>query len=473
MASRPPAVAVWGTFDVDNYGDHLFPLVARRELTARLRGARVDAFSPFGWLHPTPLDGGERVRPLGPRTASRLDGFASAYDAVVVGGGELLHLDDHLLANFYDVDPAEVELVTPSAWFLEGLGAEREATCPVLWHGLGVPYDFGGARAERVRGALGHRAWASVRDPLSEERLRAAGVSLELDVAPDSGILVDRLFAPDDLRRRAGRLRRAGVLPGRPALVLQGCDLLVPHVAAIAAALGPRLGEGEMEPVLVETGRCRADGRFADALAGHLREMLPGGVRRLPADAELADIVAVLGAAGAVVGSSLHGAVTAAAFRRPFVVLNLGGESKLEGFGLQTGFDKHVIDHVDDLEATLAAVSTQAPDDERVVALQAEADRHFDRMAELIGSGRGCQSEGVTTAHGTGTEGGRPMLAALDDDEVVRAHLARLRSRGRDASARAVAAEAEVRAVLATRTFRSTSAARSLYARLRRRLARQ
>jgi polysaccharide pyruvyl transferase WcaK-like protein len=96
------------------------------------------------------------------------------------------------------------------------------------------------------------------------------------------------------------------------------------------------------------------------------------------------DIVAVLAGADAVVGSSLHGSITALAFRRPFVLVNLGDESKLEGFGLQTGFEKHVIDDVGDVEPTLAAVLTQPPSDERVEALQAEVDRHFDRLAALV-----------------------------------------------------------------------------------------
>jgi polysaccharide pyruvyl transferase WcaK-like protein len=382
MATRPPSVAIWGTFDVDNYGDHLFPRIARRELGARIPGITVDAYSPFGWQHPTRLDDrdGPPVLPLGERTARRLDDIAARYDAVLVGGGELLHLDDGLLTNFYAVDPHRLDHVRPSEWFLEALGPLRERRCPVLWHGLGLPFDFDEARALRVRTALAHRPDLTVRDAHSARRLRAAGVAARIGIVPDSALVVDRLFPPAELDRRIARLRAAGAFPRRPALVLQGCDLLVPSAAGIAASLRPVLRDGGVEPVLVETGRCRKDGEFADALGA----ALGGHVKRVPATADVADLVAVMAHADAVVGSSLHAAVTALAFRRPFVVLDLGAESKLDGFGRQTGSEKHVVADVRDLAGVLDAVRTQVPAEDRVARLQAEVDAHFDRLAERI-----------------------------------------------------------------------------------------
>ena len=381
MARRPLAAAVWGTFDVDNYGDHLFPRIARRELQRRLPGLTVDAFSPFGSEHPTRLDDPRYpVRGLGRPTDARRDELARQYDTVLVGGGELLHLNDELMTNFYDAAPSAVLEARPSAWFLEGLGPERERRCPVVWHGLGVPFDLDPAQSARVRAAVAHRPWATVRDHASARRLREAGASVPVDVVPDSGLLVDRLFSPRELERRVDELRRRRAYPTGPALVLQGCDLLVPHAGAIAAALRPLLDGGEVAPVLLETGRCRQDAAFADALG----TALGGDVWRVPEHVTVPDIVAVLAAADAVVGSSLHAAITAVAFRRPFVVLNLGAEAKLDGFGHATGLDKHVIDDVADLRATLDAVRTQPPADEVVVELQAAVDRHFDRVAATI-----------------------------------------------------------------------------------------
>ena len=372
-----PRVAVVGTFDVDNYGDHLFPRIAVRELSRRLPGATVECYAPFGPLHPTRFTGGPPVLALGPRTDEWLDDFAATYDALLVGGGELLHLNDPLLAGFYGVEPAEVELVAPSRWFLEGLGPEREARCPVFWHAIGVPYDLDAAQAERVRAALDRRTSPPVvRDHRSRERLVAAGVVAPVVVTPDSGLLVDRLLDAADLDERRRRLR----IPSGT-LVVQGCDLLVPSAAAVASAVVEIADAKGLDLTLVETGRCRGDGMFADAVAASL------GARphhRVPADVDLEDVAAVLSSAALFVGSSLHGAITALVHGRPFVIVNLGDESKLRGFVESIGLEERLVEDPSRIGAA-AWAALVAPSTGRLVArLQADVDRHFDALASGI-----------------------------------------------------------------------------------------
>ena len=369
-------VAVVGTFDVDNYGDHLFPRIAVRELTRRLPGAVVDCYAPFGPLHPTRLTGGPPILPLGPWTEERLDRFAATYDGLIVGGGELLHLNDPLLAAFYGVDPSEVELVQPSRWFLEGLGPRREAACPVLWHAIGVPYDLDDTQAARVRTALAHRSPPVVRDHRSRRRLLAAGVLPPVVVAPDSGLLVDRILDPGDLERRR---RRLGIPTGT--LVVQGCDLLVPHAADVAEAVARVAGANGLELTLVETGRCRGDGLFADAVSTALGDRPH---RRVPDDAGLEDVAAVLSSAALFVGSSLHGAITALVHGRPFVLVNLGDESKLRGFVESVGLDASLVERAVDIEAAAATALAAPPTDALVARLQDDVDRHFDNLASAI-----------------------------------------------------------------------------------------
>src|SRR3954451_17557113 len=132
-------IALFGTFDVDNYGDHVFPRVAIHELRRRLPDAVVDAYSPYGWLHPTGLDGGRAAWPLGAWSPERARRLADSHHLVVVGGGELIHLNDPLLAPVYGTTAEELARMAPSRFFVEGLGLESEEDCPVVWHGVGVP----------------------------------------------------------------------------------------------------------------------------------------------------------------------------------------------------------------------------------------------------------------------------------------------------------------------------------------------
>ncbi|MDQ1567196.1 MAG: hypothetical protein QOF96_2076 [Actinomycetota bacterium] len=448
-------VALWGTFDVDNYGDHLFPRVAAHELRRRLPEAVVDAYSPYGWLHPTGLDGGRAASPLGPWSPERARRLAASHHLVVVGGGELIHLNDPLLAPVYETTADELRRMAPSRFFVEGLGPDLEADCPVVWHGVGVPWAPDGDGARRLRAALAPRPYVTVRDRHSARRLAEAGVDRPVDVVPDSALLVERILPRQLLRERLDRLRAGGGYPGpdSPALVVQGCDLLLPHLDAVVEATTrwQAARPVPLDVVVVETGPCRGDGVFADALE---RALETGPVRRLPAGASVEDLAAAIAGAGVFLGSSLHGAITALAYGRPFVLLNLMGEAKLDGFGDLTGLDRCVVHTAAEIVPALDGALTDPAPPGLLSDLQHRVDRHFDRLAELASDRAAARPE----------VGPDPALAA----DAVADHLGRLQDELDASRRRAGAAERELAALQATRTFRVLAPARGLYGRLRR-----
>lgn len=377
-------VAQWGTFDVDNYGDHLFPRVAAHELARRLPGVVVAPYAPYGRLHPTALDDGRAAAPLGPWTRQRAGQLAAGHHLVIVGGGELIHLNDPMLAPVYEATAEELRQMAPSRWFVEGLGPELEAACPVVWHGVGIPWAPGEEEAGRLRAALAGRPYVTVRDRHSAERLAGAGVDRPVEVVPDSALLMDRIMPGPSLEARRQRLRAAGGYPpaGAPLLVVQGCDLMRPHVEGVAAAVAVwRAARPDGEVLIVETGRCRGDTLFARDLEGAL-----AGRRlwRLPADATVEDLAAAMAGGDVFCGSSLHGAITAMTYGRPWVLLNLIDDAKLDGFGDVTGLGRFVAHTAAEIPATLEGATTAgAPPPDVLTGLQRRIDRHFDRLAEL------------------------------------------------------------------------------------------
>jgi polysaccharide pyruvyl transferase WcaK-like protein len=379
-------VALLGTFDVDNYGDHLFPRVATYEFGRR--GIAVDAFSPYGRLHPTPLDGGRAVEPLGPWSSERAAEMAAGHALLVVGGGELIHLHDPILAPVYEATADELCRMAPSRWFVEGLGPELEVGCPVAWHGVGVPWAPGEEEAGRLRAALAGRLYVTVRDRHSAQRLVDAGVDRPVEVVPDSALLLNRILPPPVLPARLEALRAAGGYPpaGTLPVLLQGCELMLPYLEDVLTEVERwRVAQRERCDVLaLETGRCRGDGRFADAVEANLPRRR---VWRLPAGATVEDLAAVIAGGGVFVGSSLHGAITALAYGRPFVLLNLYGEAKLDGFADLTGLGARVVHQAVNIPAALdQALADPAPAG-LLDSLQRRIDRHFDRLAELAVAG--------------------------------------------------------------------------------------
>ncbi|MCU1463363.1 MAG: hypothetical protein JWO37_3438 [Acidimicrobiales bacterium] len=370
---------MWGTFDVDNFGDQLFPRIARMELARR--GCRIRTYAPMGWAHPIAMDGGDPSEPLGAYEPDRLDALAVATDAVLVGGGEIIHTSDELLASRYGIGVAEARELQASRFFIDGLGHQREKACPVLWNAVGVPFDVDPDDAPRIADSLAGRPYVAVRDELSRRRLEAARVEHEIDVVADSGFLIPRLLSKTLLEKRLRYLRVMGWYPADgPVVVVQGNRHLVDFSAAIADSLLALTAERpDLTIALLETGRGQGDHEFAEALSHHLE----GKVARMPGATGIEDVAAAIAAAEMFVGISFHGNVTAAAYDRPHVILNLNCQSKLAGLADAVERPACLVDDVADLTDAMRRTMDRPPRSDVMPRLQAGIDKHFDRVAAI------------------------------------------------------------------------------------------
>ena len=373
-------VGIAGMFDIASYGDLLLARIAESELRARLPRVDIRLLSPFGWEHPVPMDGGISVEPLGAPTPERRSELAGQLDALIIGGGELIH-DRYLpLAHMYSVDEAALSARAPSRWFVEGVGAENESRCPTIWHGVGVPYELTDDMAASVRRSLAGRPYVSVRDGRSLDRLRAAGADGPVSVVPDSGFLVSRLFPQIVLERRRALHYLMSWLPVGDYLVVDGHRSLINQVGSLCAALEGALGRTDLTVVTLDASPAEGDTSFSDAL--RTRCALP--VHALPANLVCEDIAAVIQGARAVVGGSLHTSITAMSFGVPTVILNLGNESTLTALAELTGPTCELVTELSQLPAAIGKALGSTIDAEWVRSFQSDLDAHFDLMGTVI-----------------------------------------------------------------------------------------
>jgi lipopolysaccharide transport system ATP-binding protein len=493
-------VGLWGTFDLENFGDHLFPLITTHELERRLGDVDIHLYSPFGWLHPTRLDSGEPAEPFGVWSEQRCEQLASELDAVLVGGGEIIHTRDNLLAPAYGVQPEDLTSAPPSRFFIEGLGPENELACPVVWHGVGVPFDPSPPEAARLRAALGKREYVTVRDELSLGRVAGVGADADVVVVPDQGFVLPRVFPAPVLDRRLRYLRTMGWYPGgeEKVLVVQGNRDLVRFAPAVVRAVERFLAEhSHWCVVLAEIGVCHGDGEFADTVAELLVGRSGGSVpvRRLPAEAGLEDTAAAIAHANAFLGISLHGCIAAFAFDRPFVAMNLNGQSKLTGLGGMVERPAQVVDSSEAINGALGVALGARSSQATLSRLQARVDEHFDNVARIIATsaasrrddaGRGLPSpllapdwmnarlRAYREAHRVkSTQLGADRLLFADHVQVLRRQVAELQAQITELEQavheRALTAEhdaQELARLRATKTFRYLAPLRRVYGRL-------
>jgi hypothetical protein len=310
-ASLGPRIALWGVYDVADYARLLVPRILERELRLRLPLARVDHYSPLGFEHPIPMDGGRPALPLGAGSARRRRDLAERHDLVVVTG-DVIHTRDTHYAELYG-DAVDSARLRPSDFFVDGLGPDLEDHCPVVWSAVGVPYEPAEEDWARLRSALARRAHVSARDRTSRKRLENLGAHRDIALVPDATALAARAFHPDVLRKRLDYLRVLGCYPtdGRP-VVVDGDAVDAEAAAELADEI---VGSFPTMPiVIVRLRRPSASTALAEEIASRSRD-----VCQLPVHATLEDITAAIAAARTFVSTPEHRPL-AASFDVPLAV---------------------------------------------------------------------------------------------------------------------------------------------------------
>jgi hypothetical protein len=169
-------------------------------------------------------------------------------------------------------------------------------------------------------------------------------------------------------------------------------------------------------------------------------------VWRLPDGPTVEDLAAAIAGGDLFLGSSLHGAITALTYGRPFVVLNLIDDAKLDGFGDLTGLDRCVVHSAGEIPSAVAGALADPAPSGLVESLQRRLDRHFDRIAEIA-------AERAAARPSVGADPSLDIYAVTD-------HLGRLRAelgtvRGQLGAVEAGLARAEARLATLQRTVSS------------------
>lgn len=370
MPPLPPRrIAIFGTFDVENYGDLLFPLIARQRLADA--GIEVVGVSPTAGTTRYV----DAPAPLAQATFTR---EAGQFDGILIGGGNIVHLRDFGL-------PGYGAMAYPALWAGATALAVRHGM-PVMWNGPGVlaPPEPGPPPGwlQRVVNAADRFA---VRDVASADAMeRWSG--RRPDVMPDTALDLPRVWPAKELRKRLVRIRsRLGVPADGPlvALHVKERSLGRTSVATFAEALSQALEACNATAVLVAIGRCHGDHLVAQAI----HSAAPSRTFAFDDADSLQDIAAVIAGADAYLGASLHGHITAAAYAVPARLVTVPALHKFAGQAVQMDRSGDLVATWDvalqDLPKVLAQRRQPLP-----ASVAAQLDAHWQEVARLVAAGR-------------------------------------------------------------------------------------
>lgn len=369
--SRPFRIGVVGTFDIANFGDLLFPLLARHQLELRL--GSIDLV-PYSYRE---LEADSW--PYAVRGVDRLPKEAGELDLLVVGGGDLVRFDAEVAPGY---GPTTAGVHHPTGYWLMPTVAAAAAGVPVAWNALGVVGDPPAEARKLLEAAVRAADYVSVRDAASLVCLGAAGLEVGR-IVPDSAFGISALIGGQSDGEARRLLAEVGVNDAY--VVVQPSPHLTPFSHAIkeatveAARAGVACLELPISPV-------HGDRHNALDLGNQVHRLL-----EWPSPLVLATIIA---GAQAVIAQSLHLSIVAIAtgvpvFRRP-----THPESKyalLEPFA-----GVHFWDTGEELADLVARRLGRTGLDAVVAERLGQLSAHWDTIAALAGKGLATKPDIVT-----------------------------------------------------------------------------
>ncbi|MBE0455438.1 MAG: polysaccharide pyruvyl transferase family protein [Roseovarius sp.] len=291
-----------GTFDVENYGDLMFPLILQKKLP----GYEVCHLSPCG---------GGPVWSDCVSSVKLQDHLGKPFDAVIIGGGNIIHPNRSDLSS-YAACGVETRGYA-DLWIGATLSVTRDV--PVLWNAPGVPRPIKPGFKPIVREALERADYISVRDEVSRKFLLDVCPGLDIAVVPDTVWDLPSIWTVEELDAEFVALTGGLSEASGPHISIHVNDRYAKDIDSkeLAEVIDKLCREMQASAILVAIGPCHGDGSFARKIAGQMTA--PTVLIDRPAS--LKQLCAAISRSDFYCGSSMHGYLTAAAFAVPALVV--------------------------------------------------------------------------------------------------------------------------------------------------------
>ncbi len=376
----PRRVFITGMFDMRNFGDLMFPLIARERL-ARM-GIDIVPVSPTG------VDTGlSDALPSVPLQAM----FAgdAEVSGIIVGGGYIIHTHRmHFLDEYQSEELAE--FAGPGLWLGAALAAcVRDV--PLVWNAPGVPHPFAHSQRPLIDASLRAVDHLCVRDQGSAELLDAPA-DIPVGILPDPVASIADLWTPGMLVPVFQSLiaRKIGDPRARyMALHFRNRSLVRMGAAAAASLVDDFARTHDLLPLLVAVGQTHADDVLAREIASHLKT----AHIVLDDPVSLVEIAAAVALSDLYVGASLHGYVVAAAYGVPGVLVAQPSYRKFQGFLDHTGRQMDRVSSWQEAFATAHDRATEKTTPRIPKSVLDDLDAHWKQIGNALGAAEGKRAE--------------------------------------------------------------------------------
>ncbi len=300
MKTKRTKIAVLSLADINNYGDMFFPYLFREELKKRLPDAEIRLYTNVA-CHSVLYDTQKYDRKL-----------LGDYDAIILAGGETIHLwDEEQWSNLYpDAGDGNISDIA-----FDWLTLDKPFKA---YFSVGVHPNMQGHKQEALC-AMNRLNYLSVRGELSKKILEGAIISHsnEIRIVPDLGWIFNQYI---DRWEQEGKGKTA--LPQTPYMIFEMFYEFDENTLQFAAGALARFQEATGVRVvllpIVQTKSTQALSSWNDFYPlSRLQEYAEGAFLLMPDQLDIFDLGRLLKHAKFYLGDSMHGAVTCLAYGKP------------------------------------------------------------------------------------------------------------------------------------------------------------
>lgn len=365
-------IAHVGAFDFENFGDLLFTDVLEKQLEKRIEIEEIVYFAPKACKMP-----GKDVMV---HSVTELEYMAeeTPFDAIVVGGGDLVHM---LKTRTYMPHISEnwVEYEVIYIWVIPSLVSQK-FNIPIIWNAPGVPMYFTEENKLAVSMLCGGIDYLSVRDQLSKDVLSDIIDTDKIKVVPDTVLGIRDIISEQKLEIIFDRLPFA--VQKKKYIFFQGntsfSEVDIQECANTLLHLKRLTGN---DIVLQPIGYALGD----IEVLKKIRDIYPDEFILTSKRLDQYEILALIVNSVMYIGSSLHGCITANSYGIKNIVYNINHFRKTDGFVKLIGREDTRVYNSTDIMRVYDGLREIHKDE--VAEYVDEIEKHFDRMAEIIKCG--------------------------------------------------------------------------------------
>lgn len=327
-------IAQIGTFDVENFGDLLFPYVLQNKLG---NDYTIDLFSPNGgdWCFFN-----KKVYPI-----AEFEKMCqkNRYDAIIIGGGDLIRTDNKIFIteNLYSLsDYPSLQL-----WVYPIL-VSKKYNIPIIFNSLGVPNDFDIEEIPFLRTIFSLVDDIVVRDEEAKRTLENIGLK-NVRIIPDSVITISDILSLEELDKIYKELINNNIIPNIDNYIIFQHNSTgmkneyyynkivdaVKHISNKHKVLLMPIGYVHYDDkILKKIYDEKIDNVYITTLNDKLTPL---------------QMISIISHSSGYIGTSMHGAVVSYSYNKPLIILNFMNAKKLNGFAKISGYYDCDINNID------------------------------------------------------------------------------------------------------------------------------